>query len=116
MKSSNVGLRGNRCLCRTCGERFNSCAAFDAHRTGSFDLNPPHYGRRCLTVAEMVAKGMTTNPKGFWLTPRKTPRKPSGSPASADLETRSGGTPYPASGDALKPVPHAPAGLERTPA
>ena len=29
MKSSDLGLRGNRCLCRTCGERFNSAAGND---------------------------------------------------------------------------------------
>ncbi len=89
MKASALGLRGNRCLCRTCGERFNSSAAFDAHRTGSFDLYAPHYGRRCLTVSEMVSKGMAKNPKGFWLTPRKNPRKPSGTPAYATQEKRS---------------------------
>lgn len=57
-----------RCLCRTCGERFNSCYAFDKHRIGAYDLTAPNYGRRCLTVAEMRAAGMATNAGGWWVT------------------------------------------------
>jgi len=90
MKSFELGLRGNRCLCGNCGERFNSGAAFDAHRTGVLDPTSPHYGRSCLTVAEMVCKGMAKNPKGFWLTPRKTQRKISGTSAYATQEARLG--------------------------
>lgn len=36
-------LASNRCLCRTCGECFNSPSAFDAHRVGEHA-----YDRRCL--------------------------------------------------------------------
>jgi hypothetical protein len=54
--------------------------AFDFHRTGSYgeaiyDGNShrvigytPHQ-RRCLTVEEMVALGMTPNAKGWWQMP-----------------------------------------------
>ena len=88
MKSFELGLRGNRCLCGTCGDRFNSAAAFDAHRTGVMDPTSPYYGRSCLTVTEMAGKGMAKNPKGFWLTPRKEPRRTSGTPAYATREAR----------------------------
>ena len=66
--SADRPLRGNRCLCRTCAEYFNSAAAFDKHRTGTYDLTTPGYGRRCQTAAEMLKVGMTINATGFWLT------------------------------------------------
>ena len=113
MKSSELGLRGNRCLCPTCREKFNSTAAFDAHRTGTYDLTAPHYGRRCLTVAEMVAKGMAKNPKGFWLTPRKNPRKPSGTPAYAPGTVRTRLPRY-RGALTLEPLPRSLAGVVRT--
>ena len=81
MKLSKDGLRGDRCICRACGERFNSTAAFDAHRTGTPNIKAINYGRRCLLDFEMERKGMTRNEKGFWLTPRKTPRKPANTPS-----------------------------------
>lgn len=59
-------LRGERCLCRSCGECFNSGAAFDKHRVGGFNLAAPGYGRRCRTVPEMIEAGMTRNAAGFW--------------------------------------------------
>lgn len=54
-------LTGQRNECPTCGERFNSNAAFDKHRTG-------HYGvdRRCMTAEEMQAHGMVKRDDGFW--------------------------------------------------
>lgn len=57
-------LGGDRNQCTGCGELFNSTAAFDKHRTGTF--HPP--ARRCLTVTEMQAVGMTVNARGFWVT------------------------------------------------
>ena len=60
-------LRGDRCLCRTCGEYFNSTFAFDKHRVGKHDLAASHFGRRCLTEAEMTARGMARNQRGFWI-------------------------------------------------
>ena len=60
-----------KCLCRTCGLTFSSEGAFAKHRVGEFNHTPPHYGRRCLTVAEMTTpnkKGRTwrTNVNGHW--------------------------------------------------
>lgn len=56
-------LKGQRNQCRGCNEYFNSNLAFDKHRTG-------HHGhdRRCMTVEEMLAKGMLKNSRGFWIT------------------------------------------------
>lgn len=49
--------------CPTCSEYFNSTRAFDTHRTGTYD--PPQ--RRCFSVLEMEAKGMSKNSYGFWI-------------------------------------------------
>jgi hypothetical protein len=73
--------------CKNCGLTFTSVAAFDAHRTGSYGEpiyqvsrtgrsrwvighTPPT--RRCLTVAEIQAQGMTQNAKGWWMLPAPT--------------------------------------------
>ena len=63
----STGLTGSRCLCRTCGERFNSVSMFDRHRVGRVDLAAPSYGRRCLTVEEMTERGYSLNAAGFWI-------------------------------------------------
>ena len=69
MAQAKMKLRGDHCQCsgppyKGCGEYFNSTAAFDRHRVGPF--MPPGL-RRCLTVPEMLAKGMVRNSKGFWV-------------------------------------------------
>ena len=58
---------GDRCLCRTCGQYFNSTGMFDRHRLGRHDLFAPHFGRRCLTVTEMRERGYVVGAKGFWI-------------------------------------------------
>ncbi len=52
----------NYCQCPTCKGYFNSVRAFDFHRTG------PAEDRRCLTVPEMVEKGMEKNRRDYWVT------------------------------------------------
>lgn len=60
-------LSGDRCRCCACGAHFNSTRAFDKHRRGDYGID-----RRCLTAAEMLARGMAQNATGFWVTsPRK---------------------------------------------
>jgi hypothetical protein len=56
-------LRGDRCRCSSCGLFFNSTAAFTKHRSGKY----PN-GRRCLSEAELTAKGYAINAAGFWTT------------------------------------------------
>jgi hypothetical protein len=56
-------------LCRTCGEDFGSVTAFDAHHVGkhAYLFSPDRLnGRRCLTPAEMRARGFTKNGRGRW--------------------------------------------------
>ena len=77
MAQAKMKLRGDHCQCsgppyKGCGEYFNSTAAFDRHRVGPF--MPPGL-RRCLTVPEMLAKGMVRNSKGFWVSEPMPPRK-----------------------------------------
>ena len=52
----------HRVQCPHCGERFNSPRAFSLHRTGPFTEE-----RICLSVEQMVAKGMRRNAQGRWL-------------------------------------------------
>ena len=66
-------LNGDHCHCATCGKYFNSTAAFDKHRWGSYLPNT----RRCLSVAEMEAKGMCLSASGWWVTRAKTDSYPS---------------------------------------
>jgi len=56
-------LTGDRNHCPSCQEYFNSSGTFDRHRTGSYD--PPQ--RRCLSIQEMEAKGMSKNKSGYWI-------------------------------------------------
>jgi len=58
-----VKLSGDRNQCQECKEYFNSTAAFDKHRTGSFGVD-----RRCKTPEEMYNAGMAHNQHGFWIT------------------------------------------------
>jgi hypothetical protein len=55
-------LTGSRCLCRGCGEYFNSVKSFDRQRIDYPD------GRRCLSSDDMHQRGMTLNRQGFWIT------------------------------------------------
>ena len=69
MRESEINLSNDRNQCPSCGLYFNSTAAFDKHRHGRF--TPPE--RRCLTVAEMLQKGMAQNSRNFWIT-EKNPK------------------------------------------
>jgi len=55
-------LKGNRNQCGSCRQYFNSVGAFEAHRTGKFNVD-----RRCRTVDEMKAIGMILRDDGFWI-------------------------------------------------
>lgn len=63
-------LSGDRNQCPSCGLPFNSTAAFDKHRSGTF--TPP--ARVCLDPTVMLEMGMALNTSGFWVTrPRSSP-------------------------------------------
>lgn len=57
-------LSGDRNQCAGCGEYFNSSFAFDRHRVGEHEGEQ----RRCMTVDEMLARGMSVSASGFWIT------------------------------------------------
>lgn len=61
-------LAGSRNQCGGCREYFNSNTAFEKHRTGEFGVD-----RRCLTPDEMIAKKMSKNAAGFWVSEAMTP-------------------------------------------
>lgn len=50
--------------CTVCHETFTGTSAGDKHRTGTYWPDE----RRCLSVDEMAAKGMTRNRNGHWTT------------------------------------------------
>jgi hypothetical protein len=54
-------LRGDHCRCSGCGAFFNSTRAFDKHRAGELA------DRRCLSADDMLAKGMSLSPSGWWV-------------------------------------------------
>lgn len=60
---SGMKLTGDKNQCPSCKLYFNSTAAFDRHRSGTFTPNT----RRCLTVTEMLEKGMAQNARGWWI-------------------------------------------------
>jgi hypothetical protein len=63
-------LRGDHNQCPSCNEYFNSTAAFEKHRTGDYATGPNGSipARRCLTIHEMQAKGMSKNSSDWWIT------------------------------------------------
>jgi hypothetical protein len=58
-------LSGNRCGCRSCGFLFRSRSMFDRHRVGELG------SRRCLSVREMLERGFSPDPKGYWRIPAR---------------------------------------------
>jgi hypothetical protein len=71
--------RGRAEHCTVCHETFTGSEAGDWHRTGAHGVTTGPERRRCLTVAEMLALGMTRTAAGLWQrgdAGRKTPRTP----------------------------------------
>jgi hypothetical protein len=77
-------LSSVRCLCRNCGEYFNSIRAFDRHRIGAYLSD-----RRCLSGGEMRDNGMSVNKSGFWITKPRSKHRLQAAPSriSAALQT-----------------------------
>ena len=63
-----------RSTCCGCGLVFTGLTSFDMHRTGYFSKpikgtnRYATHGRRCLSVQEMIEKGMVQSAKGVWMT------------------------------------------------
>ncbi|ACX30881.1 Gp42 (endogenous virus) [Propionibacterium phage PAS50] len=62
--STIIGYRPEHCT--VCHETYNGTCAGDMHRTGDHGVKTGPNRRRCLTMDEMHAKGMTRNPHGYW--------------------------------------------------
>src|SRR5271167_3571109 len=65
----NMKLTSDKCQCTVCKRYFNSTRAFDKHRTGPFSHNV--LSRECRTDEQMIAKGMSHNAKGLWITSKR---------------------------------------------
>ena len=68
---STSGLRsgehhGTRSECAGCGEVFCGVAPFDDHRVGEHGVREGPNRRRCLTPAEMAARGLPRCRMGRW--------------------------------------------------
>lgn len=73
--NSNFRLASSRCRCAGCGAYFNSGTTFDGHRVGPYaPINQPS-SRRCLTAAELSAKGWLLNRSGFWISESRAERQ-----------------------------------------
>ena len=74
-------------LCRAYGLTLGNLKAFDTHRTGSFGeaiyklsrtgksrqvIGYTRQTRRCMTLQELMALGMTQDHKGWWTLPKQT--------------------------------------------
>ena len=64
--------RSNYEHCPECHETFGGTTAGDMHRTGRHRVTEGPDRRRCLTPAEMSARGMPQR-EGVWGTGRSTP-------------------------------------------
>lgn len=62
----------NYCRCGACGEYFKSVSGFDMHRIDS----------GCLTRAEMLARGMSVNERGYFVTQAWSEQVPLGRDAA----------------------------------
>ncbi len=60
--------------CTACGCGFSSITSFEMHRVGQFAGAGRPSTRRCLSVAEMRAKGMALTRRG-WTTGREYSRE-----------------------------------------
>lgn len=90
-------------LCRGCGLTFGNLKSFETHRIGSYGepiykasktgktrqvIGYTPHTRRCMTLAEIRAAGMSQDNKGWWSLPKKTARD-----AAAQEETFEEATP-----------------------
>lgn len=65
---------GNRIEhCADCHQTFTGTSAGDRHRTGDHAIDSGPTRRRCLSIDEMRAKGMTTNERGVWTNGGESP-------------------------------------------
>ena len=58
--------KGGSWRCESCEKGFRSLSAFDMHRTGEYRRR--NHTRRCLSTAEMQARGMRLADNGAWVT------------------------------------------------
>jgi hypothetical protein len=59
--------------CAECGLHFGGLSGFDAHRIA---LRGVEYDWRCGTPAELVARGLRQDARGFWIRPLQAPFYP----------------------------------------
>ena len=68
-----TGHRVEHCSADGCHQTFTGTRAGDMHRVGDPAVRSGPKRRRCLTPAEMMAKGMVRSEQGRWTTGRVVP-------------------------------------------
>jgi len=59
----------HRCQCAKCGKYFANTRSFDKHQIDQFEnLKQPVL---CMTVAQLEAKGLVKDTRGFWMIPNR---------------------------------------------
>jgi hypothetical protein len=78
----DIPLRGGRCRCGDCGQTFSGLEPFDMHQVGRYEVVDPKTGttrvtntRHCLSLREMVERGMVLDEAGVWRTPGSSGRR-----------------------------------------
>ena len=61
--------------CPACWEVFSGTSAGDMHRVGKHHIFAGPERRRCLSVAEMEARGMARDKRGVWRNPSTEARE-----------------------------------------
>lgn len=63
-------LTGQLCQCTICGHTFGGERGFERHRTGDYAQHGKANTRRCMTVAEMLAAGLSQDARSIWRRPQ----------------------------------------------
>jgi len=60
---------GHGCECAVCRRHFGGLSGFDAHKVNTTGQpgGDPEYDFRCGTDAELTARGLHVDSKGFWV-------------------------------------------------
>ena len=64
-----VTIRGHKSAhCAYCHRTFTDAHSEDMHHAGKYGVTKGPDRYRCLTLEEMLDKGMTTDARGYWMT------------------------------------------------
>lgn len=68
-RATITGRKSEHCAC--CHETFTGTRPGDMHHAGKHGVTKGPDRYRCLTLEEMLGKGMTTDARGYWTTGKR---------------------------------------------